>query len=219
MMEERFRDRTEAGRALAERLSAYAGRNDVVVLALPRRGLPVALEIATALKVPLDVFVVRKLGVPGQEELAMGAIASGGVRVVNEDVTRDLHIDRGTVDRVAEMESGELRRRESVYRGGRPPAQLEGKVAILVDDGIATGSTMRAAIDAVRRRGPREVIVAVPAAAPSTCREIGREVDEIVCVRTPEPFFAVGAWYEDFDQLTDDDVRRILEEAATDGDA
>src|SRR5919106_4175220 len=218
-MEGRFRDREHAGRTVAEKLSAYARREGVVVLALPRGGLPVAFEIASELRAPLDVFVVRKLGVPGQEELAMGAIASGGVRVINDDVVRDLHIDEASIERVAESESLELERRESAYRGGRPPAELHGKMVILVDDGIATGSTMRAAIRAVKKREPNKIVVAVPAAAPSTCREIGRQVDEIVCAMMPEPFYAVGAWYEDFSQLTDDDVRKVLDEAATSGHA
>lgn len=204
---------------LAESLSSYKGRDDVMVLALPRGGLPVAFEIASALSAPLDVFVVRKLGVPGHEELAMGAIASGGGRVVNEEVVRDLGIDRSAIDRVATIEKRELERRESAYRGERSSEDLEGKTVILVDDGIATGSTMRAAIAAVKERRPKKLIVAVPTAAPSTCREIGREVDDIVCTMTPEPYLAVGAWYEDFPQLTDDDVRRILTDAADVGNA
>jgi predicted phosphoribosyltransferase len=218
-MDRRFRDRTEAGRRLAERLSSYEGRDDVVVLALPRGGLPVAYEIATALGAPLDVFVVRKLGVPSHEELAMGAIASGGGRVINEDVVRELHIDESAIDRVEKNEYRELKRRESTYRGDRAAQDLGGRTVILVDDGIATGSTMRAAIDAVKGRGPKSVIVAVPTAASRTCRELSREVDDVVCVMTPEPYHAVGAWYDEFPQLTDDDVRRILVEAEQSGHA
>jgi putative phosphoribosyl transferase len=214
MEQHRFRDRTEAGRVLAEKLSSYQGRGDVAVLALPRGGLPVAFEIAAALKAPLDVFVVRKLGVPGHEELAMGAIASGGVRVVNESVVRDLRIEQSVIESVAESEQRELRRRESSYRGRRDPTKLDGRTVILVDDGMATGSTMRAAIDAVKKHRPNKVVVAVPTAAASTCEELAEEVDELVCAMTPEPYYAVGAWYEDFPQLSDDEVRRILEEAA-----
>jgi predicted phosphoribosyltransferase len=198
---------------LASGLGAYAGRSDVVVLALPRGGAPVAFEIAQALEAPLDVCVVRKLGVPGHEELAMGAIASGGAWVLNEDVIRALDIPHQLISEVAERELKELKRREQVYRGDRPVLDVHGRVVILVDDGIATGSTMRSAIAALRRLGPAQLIVAVPAAAPSTIEEIGREVDECVCATTPEPFYAVGIWYEDFSQTTDDEVRDFLERA------
>lgn len=209
-----FRDRADAGRQLAQRLRDYAGRDDVLVLALPRGGVPVAYEVAAALDVPIDVFLVRKLGVPGQEELAMGAIASGGVRVLNDHVVRTLGISEEEIDRVAVQEQRELERRERAYRKGRPPPELRGRTVILIDDGLATGSTMRAAIDAVRQQGAREVIVAVPVAAVSTCEEFRREVDDIVCAQTPEPFYAVGLWYEDFSQTTDEEVYELLERTA-----
>lgn len=209
-----FRDRADAGRQLAQRLRDYAGRDDVLVLALPRGGVPVAYEVAAALDVPLDVFLVRKLGVPGQEELAMGAIASGGVRVLNDHVVRTLGISEEEIDRVAVQEQRELERRERAYRKGRPPPELRDRTVILIDDGLATGSTMRAAIDAVRQQGAREVIVAVPVAAVSTCEEFRREVDDIVCAQTPEPFYAVGLWYEDFSQTTDEEVYELLERTA-----
>ena len=211
-----FRDRADAGRALAERLAHYRGR-PVRVLGLPRGGIPVAYEVAKALAAPLDVFVVRKLGVPGHEELAMGAIASGGIRIVNRDVVRSLGIDAATIDRVAMAEQAELERREAAYRSGRPPLDVAGATVILVDDGLATGSTMRAAVAAIREQGPDKVVVAVPVAAPPTRDELAREVDEIVCVATPEPFLAVGRFYEDFDQTTDDEVHALLDEAARRG--
>jgi putative phosphoribosyl transferase len=206
----RFRDRQHAGQVLAERMTQYAGRENVIVLALPRGGVPVGFEVARSLGVPLDVFVVRKLGLPGHKELAMGAIATGGVTVVNEDVVRSFGISDATLRAAADREVIELRRRESLYRGDAPPLELEGWVAILVDDGLATGSTMRAAIAALRHLGPKEVVVAVPTAAPETCAEVGRLVDAIVCASTPEPFYAVGLWYENFVQTTDDEVRELL---------
>jgi putative phosphoribosyl transferase len=206
-----FRDRTEAGQLLAERLIAYAGRPDVLVLALPRGGVPVAYEVARALGVPLDVFVVRKLGVPGHEELAMGAIASGGVCVLNDDVVQVLNIPERVIEAVAAQERRELKRRERAYRGGRPAPEVRGRTVILVDDGLATGSTMRAAVAALRRRGPARIIVAVPTAAPSTCAEFRHAADECVCDITPDPFYAVGLWYEDFSQTTDDEVSDLLE--------
>ena len=209
-----FRDRADAGRQLAERLRDYAGRDDVLVLALPRGGVPVAYEVAMAFDLPLDVFLVRKLGVPGQEELAMGAIATGGVRVLNDHVVRMLGISDEEIDRVAAQEQRELERREQAYRQGRPPAELHDRTVILIDDGLATGSTMRAAIDAVRQQGAREVVVAVPVAAVSTCEEFRRDVDEIVCAQTPEPFYAVGLWYEDFSQTTDEEVYELLGKTA-----
>ena len=214
MMPVPFRDRAAAGRLLAEKLTAYAGRTDVLVLALPRGGVPVAFEVAQALEVPLDVFVVRKLGVPGHEELAMGAIASGGITVLNEDVIQALHPPLRVIEAVAAREFQELGRRERAYRGDRPAIDVHGKVVILVDDGMATGSTMRAAVAALRRLGPARIVVATPAAAPSTCAEIGREADECVCCIMPDPFYAVGVWYEDFSQTTDEEVRELLERAA-----
>ena len=209
-----FHDRRDAGRQLAEHLSHYAGRPDVVVLALPRGGVPVACEVAAALGAPLDVFLVRKLGVPGQPELAMGAIASGGVRVLNEHVVQMLGVSDDEIDRVAAQEGQELERREWLYRNGRPAPDLRDRTVILIDDGLATGSTMRAAVQAVRRQGARGVIVSVPVAAASTCDDLRGEVDQVVCAFTPEPFYAVGLWYEDFAQTTDEEVRRLLEQSA-----
>jgi predicted phosphoribosyltransferase len=205
-----FRDRTEAGRLLAERLGAYAGCPDVLVLGLPRGGVPVAREVARALGAPLDVFLVRKLGVPGHEELAMGALASGGVCVLNDEAVRELRIPRRIIEAVASRELRELRRRERAYRGGRPAPDVRGRTVILVDDGLATGATMRAAVAALRRLGPARIVVAVPVAPPSTCRDLCDEADECVCIITPEPFQAVGLWYEDFSQTTDDEVRTLL---------
>jgi predicted phosphoribosyltransferase len=207
-----FRDRVHAGKILAERLRAYANRPDVLVLALPRGGVPVAHEVAKALHVPMDVFLVRKLGVPGHEELAMGAVASGGVRVINDDVVRSLGIPDAAIDRVASKELIELSRREQAYRGTRPEPDIRGRTIILVDDGLATGSTMRAAVQALRTRQPAKIVVAVPIAASETCDALAREVDEMVCAVTPEPFYAVGLWYDDFDQTSDDDVRALLAE-------
>jgi putative phosphoribosyl transferase len=209
-----FEDRREAGRALEAPLRQYAGRDDVVVLALPRGGVPVAYEVARALDAPLDLFLVRKLGTPGHRELAMGAIASGGVRVLNDDVVRWYGIPQDEIDAVAREEERELRRRELAYREGREPAPIEGRVVILVDDGLATGSTMRAAVKAVRQRQPSRVVVAVPVGARETCDELSAIADEVFCVRTPEPFSAVGQWYLDFDQTTDEEVRRLLSERA-----
>src|SRR5215471_6540480 len=186
-----FRDRADAGRQLLERLRAYRGRPDLIVLGLPRGGIPVAYEVARVLGAPLDVFLVRKLGVPGQEELAMGAIASGGVRVLNEETVRALDIPEETIDEVAEREQDELERRQRAYRDDRAPPDVHGSTVILVDDGLATGSTMRAAIVALRQLGPARIVVAVPVASVDTCGELRRQVDEIVCVRIPEPFYAV----------------------------
>jgi putative phosphoribosyl transferase len=216
-MDHVFRDRHEAGRLLAERLAAYTGRSDVVILALPRGGVPVAFEIAAVLHVPLDVMVVRKLGVPGHEELAMGAIASGGVQVVNQEVVRHLGLSQAVLESVAATEYQELTRRERVYRGSHGAAIVEGRTVILVDDGLATGSTMRAAVAALRRRGPTRIVIAVPTAAPETCEELKTEVDEIVCATTPTPFYGVGQWYDDFSQTTDEEVRDLLEQAALSG--
>jgi predicted phosphoribosyltransferase len=206
----RFADRADAGRRLAERLRDYADRDDVVVLGLPRGGVPVAVEVARALAAPLDVFLVRKLGVPGREELAFGAIASGGARVLNRDVVATLGIDERTIEQVAAREQVELERRAEAYRGTAEPPDVRGRAAILVDDGLATGASMRAAVVAVRGLGPERVVVAVPAAARQTCDDLARDVDEVVCLLTPEPFFAVGMWYRDFSETTDDDVRTAL---------
>jgi predicted phosphoribosyltransferase len=205
-----FVDRAEAGELLAEKLSAYRDRDDVVVLALPRGGVPVAREVARRLRVPLDVYVVRKLGVPGHEELAMGAIATGGVRLLNHDVVDALGIPMHVIDAVAAREQQELERREQAYRGGRGPIALTNKTVILVDDGLATGATMRAAVMAARQQQPARVIVAVPVGAISTCADLAAEADDVVCVRTPDPFVAVGLWYRDFTPTTDHEVRSLL---------
>jgi len=210
----RFRDRRDAGRLLAAKLGAYANRPDVLVLALPRGGVPVAAEVAQALGAPLDVFLVRKLGVPGHEELAMGAIASGGVRVLNEDLVRTLAIPPQTIETVTREEELELARREQAYRSDRAAMDVRGRTVIVVDDGLATGATMRAAAQALRSRGPARVVIAVPVAARETRDALTSEVDEIVCGMTPEPFHSVGLWYDDFSQTTDDEVRAFLEHAA-----
>jgi putative phosphoribosyl transferase len=207
----RFRDRAEAGQALARALSHYARRDDVIVLALPRGGVPVAAEVAKELGAPLDVFLVRKLGVPGHEELAMGAIASGGVLVLDEGVLRWLGISEEQIQRALARELDELRRREAAYRDGRPPPDLKGKTVILVDDGLATGATMQAAARAVRRHEPARIVIAVPVASRATCDEFRGEVDEVVCAVTPAPFHAVGNWYEDFSQTSDEQVRELLD--------
>jgi putative phosphoribosyl transferase len=209
-----FQDRHDAGRQLAVRLLPYAGRDDVVVLALPRGGVPVGYEVARALGAPLDVFLVRKLGVPGHEELAMGAIASGGVRVLNQRVIDTLRITADVIEQVTTMELEELERREREYRDGRPPVDVAGRVAILVDDGLATGATMRAAIAALRRRSPGRIVVAVPVGAAETCSDLRQEADEAVCAAEPTDFYAVGLWYEDFSQTTDEEVRDLLARAS-----
>jgi len=210
---EPFRNRAEGGRLLAEDLTGYAHRPDVLVLALPRGGVPVAFEVARALEAPLDVFLVRKLGVPGHEELAMGAIASGGVRLLNQDVVQSLRIPAEAIEAVAEAEWEELRRRERAYHEDRRAVDVRDRTVILVDDGLATGSTMRSAVKALRRMDPRQIVVAVPIAAPSTCAEFRSEVEEVVCARTPDPFYAVGLWYDDFSQTTDEEVRDLLARA------
>ena len=207
---EPFRDRVEAGELLARKLADYRDRDDVVVLALPRGGVPVAREVARALGVPFDVYVVRKLGVPGHEELAMGAIATGGVRQINRDVVDALGIPGTVIDAVARREQLELERREQAYRGDRGALSLENKIVVLVDDGLATGSTMRAAVMAARQQQPAQIIVAVPVGAPSTCADLAAEADSVVCVRTPDPFVAVGLWYRDFTPTTDREVRALL---------
>jgi putative phosphoribosyl transferase len=210
----RFADRRSAGRSLATQLETYARRSDVVVLGLPRGGVPVAFEVARALDAPLDVFVVRKLGVPFQPELAMGAIASGGVRVLNDEIVAMAGITPAMVARAVATEEPELARRERLYRSGRAPLALTGRIVILVDDGLATGSTMRAAVEAVKRLKPARVIVAIPVAAAESCRALAQVVDDLICLQTPEPFSAVGLWYEDFSQTTDDEVRDLLEQAS-----
>jgi putative phosphoribosyl transferase len=211
MSQERFRDRVEAGqllgRTVAERVS---DRSNLIVLALPRGGVPVGYEVARALGAPMDVFIVRKLGVPGHEELAMGAIASGGVRVMNDDVLRYVPVSKNAIEAVSARELVELARRERSYRGSKPPLDVRGKTVIVVDDGLATGSTMRAAVRALRQESAGSIIVAVPVAARETCEEFFREVDDIVCLRTPDPFQAVGLWYDDFSQTTDEEVHKLL---------
>ena len=209
----RFDDRRDAGRQLADSLLFYANRDDVVVLALPRGGVPVGYEVARALGAPLEPFLVRKLGVPGHEELAMGAIASGGVRVLNREVVDSLRILPRAIDEAAEREGRELERRERAYRGGRPAPRIADRVAILVDDGLATGSSMRAAVGALKLLRPARIVVAVPVGAEETCTDLRAEVDEVVCFETPEPFHAVGLWYRNFDQTTDDEVRALLDQA------
>jgi putative phosphoribosyl transferase len=213
-MERAFANRAEAGRFLAEKLEKYAGRDDVIVLGLPRGGVPVAYEVAQRLLAPLDVFIVRKLGVPGFEELAAGAIASGGVRVLNDDVVRALPHADAIIESVTARETAELERREQSYRDGRPAPELRDRIVILVDDGLATGATMRAAVAALRQRGAAKIIVAVPVGAPETCRELKELVEEIVCGMAPAFFQAVGQYYEDFSQTSDDEVRELLRRAA-----
>jgi predicted phosphoribosyltransferase len=213
-MPERFRDRREAGRRLSAALGVYSGRGDVLVLALPRGGVPVGYEVARALGAPLDVMQVRKLGVPGHEELAMGAIASGGVRILSRDVVETLSIPERVIATVAAAEEQELDRRERLYRGGRPFPDVRGRIVILVDDGLATGSTMRAAAAALRAQEPGRLVVAVPVAPKETCDALRDLVDEVICVVTPELFLAVGEWYEDFSQTSDADVRELLSQAA-----
>ena len=214
-----FTDRTDAGRQLAALLGRYAGRDDVIVLGLPRGGVPVAYEVARALGAPLDVFLVRKLGVPGHEELAMGAIGSGGVQVLNRQVLEGLGLDEADVERVAERERRELERRERAYRGSRPPLDVAGKIAILIDDGLATGARMRAAVEALRAEGPAQIVVAVPTAARETCASFEAHVDEVICAVTPQPFYAVGASYAGFSQTSDEEVTALLLKAAERRDA
>lgn len=205
-----YDDRRDAGRQLAARLASYAANPRALVLGLPRGGVPVAYEVARALGAPLDVFLVRKLGVPGHEELAFGALASGGSRVYNEALLRELALDAETIEVIAAREGRELSRRERAYRAERPPPDLRGRVIILVDDGLATGATMRAAVVALRWQDPARIVVAVPVGAPATCALLGVEADEVVCAAIPDPFYAVGQWYEDFSETTDDEVRALL---------
>jgi putative phosphoribosyl transferase len=210
-----FRDRAEAGRMLAEKLADYAGLSDVIVLALPRGGVPVAYEVARALGAPLDVFLVRKLGAPGHEELAMGAIASGGIVVMNDEVVKAMKVGADEILDAIDSERLEMARREVAYRDDRPPVDVRGRTVILIDDGLATGSTMRAAVKALRRQKPARIVVAVPIGAASTCAEFQDIADECICAVTPEPFRAVGLWYEDFTQTEDDEVAELLARAGT----
>ena len=212
----KFRDRRDAGRVLAGKLSRYAERADVIVLALPRGGVPVAFEVAQALGAPLDVFIVRKLGVPGHEEYAMGAIATGGVRVLNDDAVQGLQIPARVIDGVIEREQRELARREREYRGERPAPVLRGRTVVVVDDGLATGATMQAAVKALRLQEPARIVVAVPAGSPYTCAQMRAAADEVVCAIEPEPFHAVGLWYEDFAQTRDEEVHELLAQAGAD---
>ena len=205
-----FRDRVDAGQKLAARLTEYAGRPDVLVLALPRGGVPVGAEVARALGVPLDVFLVRKLGVPGHAELAMGAIAAGGLQVLSEALIRDLGLPPSLVQQVAARERLELDRRDRLFRGSRPPISVRGRTILLIDDGLATGSTMQAAVMALRPQGPARIVVAAPVGARETCERLLRIADDVVCLEMPEPFTAVGLWYERFDQTSDEEVTRLL---------
>jgi putative phosphoribosyl transferase len=213
-MNPRFPNRRQAGRVLAQKLDTYARRADVLVLGLPRGGVPVAFEVSRALRAALDVFLVRKLGVPGYEELAMGAIAEGGTRLVNWDLIEGLHVSQPALEAVIRKEERELERREQLYRGNRPRQSVADRVAILVDDGLATGSTMHVAVTALREQHPARIVVGVPIAPPSTCEELADVADEVLCAATPEPFYSVGLWYEDFSQTGDDEVRELLELAA-----
>ncbi len=209
-----FANRTEAGQALAARLRKYANRDDVVVLGAPRGGVPVAFEVATELRVPLDVFVLRKLGVPGREELAFGAIASGGVRILDRDIVEGLGITGLDIERITRAEQREMERREQTYRGERPPLDVSGLTVILVDDGIATGSSVRAAIRALRQMKPARIVIAVPVAPASTCNRLQSEADELVCLEMPEPFYGVGQFYRDFSQVSDEEVKELLDTAS-----
>lgn len=214
-----FADRRDAGRRLSERLAALAGRPDAVVLALPRGGVPVGYEIANRLGLPLDVLVVRKLGVPGHAELAMGAIASGGIEVIDSRIANALGISREEIDEIAAEERIELERRELAFRGGRAPVDVSGKTAIVVDDGLATGASMLAGLDAIRTRAPARIVVAVPVAPPSTCRSLRSRADEVICLYTPDPMYAVSLAYEDFAQTSDAEVRQLLDAAAREREA
>jgi len=208
-----FEDRVDAGKKLAKELSKYANRSDVLILALPRGGVPVAFEVAKELNVKMDVFIVRKLGVPGNEELAMGAISSDNVLVLNEDIVKSFQIPERVINMVAGNELKELERREHTYRGDRPKPEISGSTVILIDDGLATGATMRAAASAIKTKNPAKIVVAVPTGAPDTCELFKREVDEVICIATPEPFYGVGAWYGNFSQTTDEEVCELLDKA------
>jgi len=208
-----FKDRRDAGRKLAQKLSAYAGRPNVLILALPRGGVPVAYEVARALNAPLDVFIVRKLGLPGREELAIGAIASGGVRVLNNDILRMLSVPEEVINFVVKRETQELQRRERLYRGDQPSPDVRDRTVILIDDGLATGASMRAAVAGLRAQHLAQIVIAVPTAAPEACDAFQGEVDEVICAITPELFYGVGRWYEDFSQVSDEEVRVLLEQA------
>ena len=215
-MEFGFENRRQAGEVLAEKLISYRDRQDVIVLALPRGGVPVAFEVAAKLRAPLDIFVVRKLGVPGQEELAFGAIASGGQIVLNAELVRALRMTQPMIERITDRESIELERRERLYRASRPALDVLDKTVIIVDDGLATGATMRVAVEALRKKAPREIVVAVPIGSKQTCAEFAAKADALcVCAVTPEPFYGVGAWYRDFAQTTDAEVRALLDQAQT----
>jgi putative phosphoribosyl transferase len=209
-----YRNRSAAGRELAMKLLAYKGRQDVLVLALPRGGVPVAYQVAKVLRAPLDIWVVRKLGVPGHEELAMGAIASGGTLVVNDDILWTFGVSKSALRKLVEKEQVELARRERIYRGERPPLPVKGRTVIVVDDGLATGSTMRAAVSALRQKEPGRIVVAVPVASLEACASLHESVDETVCAQTPQPFYSVSQWYQDFTQITDQEVRVLLDSAA-----
>lgn len=208
-----YRDRSHAGKALAKSLNQYSGNDDVIILALPRGGVPVAFEVAQELDLPLDLLLVRKLGLPGQEEYAMGAIAESGITYINQEVVRQLSIPKSVIDRVIAKESRELDRRRQIYRGNRPPLDLEGKTVIIVDDGLATGSTMRAAVNALKQAGPKSVVVAVPVGADDSCRELELIADKLICLHSPSPFYGVGMWYRDFGQTSDPEVLSLLERA------
>lgn len=208
-----FRDRRDAGKKLAQKLITFARHSDAIVLALPRGGVPVAYEVASALHAPLDIFIVRKLGLPGREELAIGAIASGGAKVLNQDIIRYLGISEALIDAIAQQELQELERRERAYRGDRPPLDVKSRRIILIDDGLATGASMRAAVAGLRAYHPAQIIVAVPTAAFETCEALKPEVDQMICATTPEPFYGVSRWYKDFSQTTDEEVRTLLQEA------
>ncbi|MDJ0732707.1 MAG: phosphoribosyltransferase [Nostocaceae cyanobacterium] len=212
----RFRNRTEAGKLLEKKLTAYANHKDGMVVALPRGGVPVAFEVAKALNLPLDICIVRKLGVPGHKELAMGAIASGGVRVLNYDVVSWLNISSQTIDEVAAKELRELERRDRVYRGNRPLLNVRDRTVILIDDGIATASTIKAAITILKEQEPKSIVVAVPVAPPPVCKDLAEIVDQVVCLSMPEAFYAIGLWYDNFAQTTDNEVRQLLEKSALD---